>query len=154
MLAKATDDNGIKTGNWVITGGLLVQIVFFAFFIAVAGAFNYRLAAHPTSRAVSVPWQKYLHVLYAASGLIMIRSTFRVVEYVGGQDGVLLSTEIYLYIFDAALMFVAMVIFNVWHPSSIITKEKLERFERGTSNDSMLRWRQWRGANDVFTSKA
>lgn len=138
MLATAKDSSGMNLGNWVITGGLILQIIFFGFFVFVAGIFNYRLALHPTNRSSSlnVPWQRYLYVLYGASGLIMIRSTFRVVEYVGGQDGVLLSTEIYLYIFDATLMFLTMILFNIWHPSSIITKAMLLDLERGGSRSS------------------
>lgn len=42
-----------------------------------------------------------------------------------GQDGILLDHEYYLYIFDATLMFFTMVLFNVYHPSRIITKESL-----------------------------
>ena len=138
LLATAKDSSGVNIGNWVITGGLILQIIFFGFFVFVAGIFNYRLALRPTSRSssLSVPWQRYLFVLYGASGLIMIRSTFRVVEYVGGQDGVLLSTEIYLYIFDATLMFLTMISFNIWHPSSIITKTALADLERGGSRSS------------------
>jgi hypothetical protein len=58
-------------------------------------------------------------VLFTASALIMIRSVFRVIEYVQGTNGYLLSHEIYLYIFDAALMCGAVVLFNIVHPSQI-----------------------------------
>jgi hypothetical protein len=37
-----------------------------------------------------------------------------------GQDGYLLDHEIFLYVFDAMLMFITMVLFNVFHPSRII----------------------------------
>lgn len=50
----------------------------------------------------------------------MIRSIFRVVEYLQGFSGYLLSHEAYLYIFDAVLMFCAMVIFNIVHPSEVV----------------------------------
>ena len=75
----------------------------------------------PTSRAQStVPWRKHLNILYAASVLIMIRSIFRVVEYLQGFSGYLLSHEVYLYIFDAILMLFVMVILNVFHPSEVV----------------------------------
>ena len=61
--------------------------------------------------------------LYIASICILIRSVFRVVEYVMGEDGYLLSHEIFLYIFDATLMLFTMVIYNVLHPSKIIYKK-------------------------------
>lgn len=40
-----------------------------------------------------------------------------------GSDGILLDHEYFLYIFDAALMFITMVLFNVYHPSRIINAE-------------------------------
>lgn len=60
-----------------------------------------------------------MNALYAASVLILIRSVFRVAEYAEGNDGALLRTEVYLYVFDAVLMFLVMVTFAVIHPSEI-----------------------------------
>lgn len=57
--------------------------------------------------------------LYIASIFIMVRSIFRVVEYLQGFDGYLLRHEAYLYFFDALLMFLVMVLLNVLHPSEI-----------------------------------
>jgi hypothetical protein len=42
----------------------------------------------------------------------------------------LLDHEIFLYIFDAVLMFLTMVLFNVYHPSRIIHKGSLENHGR------------------------
>lgn len=36
-----------------------------------------------------------------------------------GNDGYLISHEVYLYVFDAMLMFLVMVIFAIVHPSEI-----------------------------------
>lgn len=43
----------------------------------------------------------------------------RVVEYLEGYDGYLLRHEIFLYVLDALLMFVVMVILHFYHPSEI-----------------------------------
>lgn len=126
MLAKAKTQSDVKLGHNIITSGLGIQVLFFGFFIVVSGAFHYRIALYPTmrSKTILIPWARYLWVLYLASLLIMVRSVFRIAEYVMGEDGVLLSHEIYLYIFDATLMFLMMVLFNIWHPSRIIIKEQ------------------------------
>ena len=58
--------------------------------------------------------------LYIGSGLIMVRSAFRAIEYLQGFDGYLLSHEVYLYIFDAVLMVLAMALFNYVHPSEVV----------------------------------
>lgn len=49
----------------------------------------------------------------------MIRSIFRLAEYLQGNNGYLLHHEVYLYLFDALLMFIIMVIFNPIHPYEI-----------------------------------
>lgn len=60
-----------------------------------------------------------MRALYIGSLLIMVRSLFRAVEYLQGFDGYLLKHEAYLYIFDALLMFLVMVLFNWIHPAEI-----------------------------------
>ena len=49
----------------------------------------------------------------------MIRSIFRVVEYLMGNNGFLLRHEYFLYIFDAALMTLLMLGFLFVHPSHL-----------------------------------
>ncbi|GIC93665.1 RTA1 domain-containing protein [Aspergillus udagawae] len=111
----------MKNGEHIIVVGLFVQIFFFGFFIITASHFYWKLKKYPIPRACTsdIPWSKHLHVLYLASFLIMIRSVFRLAEYIQGNNGYLLHYEIYLYIFDAVLMFITMVTFNVVHPCEI-----------------------------------
>jgi hypothetical protein len=145
--------DSLHLGERIIIGGLFVQLIFFAFFIVVAGVFHYRLVKNqpiqnrytlsslfksrkhrqisssssimPISAVLSqaalsdLPWQRHLFNLYFTSALIMIRSIFRVVEYIGGNAGYLLSHEVFLYVFDATLMLFVMVSFNWAHPSQV-----------------------------------
>lgn len=50
----------------------------------------------------------------------MVRSVFRVAEYANGYSGALQSTETYIDVFDATLMWCVAVIFLVYHPSSVM----------------------------------
>lgn len=111
----------VKLGQNVVVIGLLVQIFFFGFFMIVSIVFNMRMNKFPTGQSMSpsIPWRKHMHVLYAASMLILVRSLFRVIEFVQGNSGYLLHHEIFLYIFDAFLMLVVMVLFDIVHPSEI-----------------------------------
>lgn len=146
--------DSLHLGEKIIIGGLFLQLIFFAFFIVVAGIFHYRLVtdqplnsrprplslsnrarrhrqltssssasqAHASVSRVDIaalPWKRHLHNLYLASTLIMVRSIFRVVEYIQGNAGYLLSHEAFLYIFDATLMLLVMVSFNWIHPSQV-----------------------------------
>lgn len=110
----------METGTKIIIGGLFVQLAFFGFFVVVALSFDYKISRSPTSISAVAPWRKHMTMLYVASALIMVRSVFRAIEYLQGHDGYLLGHEIYLYIFDAILMAIVMLIFNVTHPSGIV----------------------------------
>lgn len=122
LLTKKEQDSK-DAGNWIIIGGLAIQLIFFGFFMVVTVLFWGRLQADGTRASqlkhAGVPWRMHVSVLLFSSVLVMIRSVFRVVEYVQGQNGYLLTHEIYLYIFDASLMFVAVVVFNIFHPTQL-----------------------------------
>jgi hypothetical protein len=113
--------SSVKTGEKLVIGGLFVQLLFFGLFIVTAGIFHFRLIKVPTAPSLSrdIPWKKHMYVLYCASFLIMVRSIFRVVEYIQGHDGYLLQHEVYLYIFDSVLMLLTMLLFNWSHPSEV-----------------------------------
>ncbi|KAK7520527.1 RTA1 like protein-domain-containing protein [Phyllosticta citriasiana] len=107
LLAKAKDQDAQELGEHVILGGLIVQILFFGFFVIASGLFHYRIRAFLTlrSQTFAVPWQRYLIILYVANSLILWRSMH----------------EVYLYVFDALLMLITCIVFNTWHPSTIIS---------------------------------
>ncbi|EEQ91511.2 RTA1 domain-containing protein [Blastomyces dermatitidis ER-3] len=120
IMSSGTKSN-LSLGQKVIIVGLCIQLIFFGLFIIVSVIFHRRMAARPTTASLSiqVSWSKYLYSLYAVSVLIMIRSIFRIIEYIQGADGTLLSREFYLYIFDATLMWILMMVLNVMHPGVI-----------------------------------
>jgi hypothetical protein len=111
----------MKLGSNIVVAGLFVQILFFGFFITTAVVFDYRLRKNPVPRCFSpeIPWRQQLNVLYGASGLILVRSIFRVIEYLEGNNGSIMRHEAYLYIFDAVLMLATMALYNVYHPCDI-----------------------------------
>ncbi|KAF4765290.1 hypothetical protein HAV15_003571 [Penicillium sp. str.  len=133
IMSSAKSASSLKLGEDVIIVGLIVQIIFFGFFIAVSVIFHKRMAGDPTSAAMatSVDWHRYMLVLYFASALIMIRCLYRVIEYIQGSTGFLQSHEYFAYIFDAALMLLVTIIFLVFHPSQIISEghRKLDDME-------------------------
>jgi hypothetical protein len=66
-----------------------------------------------------LPWKRHLYALYGSSALILVRSLFRVIEYLQGNSGYLLRHEVFLYVFDALLMLGVLVLFNWIHPSEV-----------------------------------
>ncbi|KAK2748751.1 hypothetical protein FQN57_000332 [Myotisia sp. PD_48] len=115
--------SNLSLGENILIVGLVIQIVFFGLFVVVSVIFHHRMNNHPTTASLTLhfSWKKYLYSLYAVSVLIMFRSIFRVIEFAQGSEGELLRREVYLYAFDAALMFFVMVILNIIHPGIIST---------------------------------
>ncbi|KAF2708655.1 putative RTA1 domain protein [Pleomassaria siparia CBS 279.74] len=132
--------SSLQLGEKIILSGLFLQLAFFGFFIVVVALFHRRLVRantpptpshafsmsnqHMASTSTTIniydlPWKRHLYALYAASTLIVIRSIFRVIEYLQGNTGYLLRYEVFLYVFDAALMLGVMVLFNWVHPSQV-----------------------------------
>ncbi|KAH6614960.1 RTA1 like protein-domain-containing protein [Boeremia exigua] len=126
----ASGASGMKSGEKIIIGGLCVQILFFGLFFITAILFQLRGKEHLATLDSSIPWKKHLFPLYVTSVLILIRSLFRVIEYIQGNDGYLLRHEVYLYVFDAVLMFAVMVILNVSYPGDIALLLKEQQKER------------------------
>ncbi|KAH7141769.1 RTA1 like protein-domain-containing protein [Dactylonectria macrodidyma] len=134
-LMAAGDDP--KTGEIIVVGGLIIQILFFGLFVAGSVIFHLRYrrtsanwrTATGTSPAGSFDWEKMMVMLYVTSGLVLIRCTFRIIEYLMGADAYPLKNEWTLYVFDAVLMAVTMAIFYIWYPSQIQQFQALRETE-------------------------
>ncbi|CAI7609378.1 unnamed protein product [Penicillium palitans] len=125
-----------EAGSNITIGGLVVQLLFFGFFVIVTTVFHFRISRQPTSKSQSDRdqtrsdgwrqrnWFTILVGLYIASFLILVRSVFRLVEYKEGYNGYTMTHEVFMYIFDGLLMLIAMVVMNVCHPAEVIGNGK------------------------------
>ncbi|KAI4628508.1 hypothetical protein J4E83_003058 [Alternaria metachromatica] len=137
------DPDGVKTGTTVVIAGLGTQLVAFAFFILMAVVFHRRLNNEPTStsRRTHVKWRRYMWALYSVSVLVVVRSIFRLAEFIEGPESKVYQTEAYLYVFDAALMFAVVVIMAVFHPGflfRVVRKAELMPLSDDEGNGSYL----------------
>ena len=128
-------------GEKIIIVGLFVQIALFSMFVAVSVTCYVRLRAssEPPLAAVvenRIPWKRHLYALFATSVLILVRSVFRVVEYLQGNGGYLISHEAFLYIFDMALMVAVMVIFAIWYIDDLQGKNMYGKPLQSYSSDA------------------
>ncbi|KAL4993372.1 RTA1 like protein-domain-containing protein [Aspergillus recurvatus] len=128
IMASGSAD-ALTTGENIIIAGLVVQLLFFSLFVYTSLGFHLRLRRRSGS-GPGCPrklldsnqhcrWQRHMHALYAGSGLILARSLFRLIEYAQGNDGYLVSHEVYLYLFDAVLMVLVMVVFACVYPGEL-----------------------------------
>ncbi|KAE9366362.1 RTA1-domain-containing protein [Stipitochalara longipes BDJ] len=133
MLAGSKDDiKKSNTGQHIVIGGLVLQLVAFGFFTAIAVSFHLkmkrsqRLQGSVTQETVK-EWRPLLFCLYASCILIMLRSVYRVVEFSQGFDGYLVSHEVYFYVLEAVPMMPPFILFNVFHPGRIVKGGFLKR---------------------------
>lgn len=136
IMSSGTIEN-YELGEDVTVAGLAVQLTYFSIFMVTCGIFHRRIRNNPTQQASALAarlrskttrtWETVLYGLYIASILILVRSIFRLVEYVQGNAGYLISHEVFMYVFDAALMWVTMVVMNAAHPSMILVGSQKDR---------------------------
>ncbi|RAL08791.1 RTA1 domain-containing protein [Aspergillus homomorphus CBS 101889] len=121
----ASLSSSFESGERLIKTGIIVQVVFFGLFVINAGVSHVRIRRDIASCVApcATPWELHLRVLYVGSSLILPRSVFRLVEYVGGEGNVLSQHEYYALIFDAMLMLLAMLLLNVCYPSAVQNKD-------------------------------
>ncbi|KAL7930655.1 RTA1 like domain-containing protein [Trichoderma chlorosporum] len=130
LASAKSDKSKLDAGNNIIIGGLVLQILWFGFFVVVALIFHRRMILAPTARSheSNINWRSYLYALYVASSLIIIRNIFRLIEYVQGQSGYLLTTEVFVYCLDALPMFLVVLWFHWQYPgelSALLRKQAL-----------------------------
>ncbi|KAF7939636.1 hypothetical protein BELL_0509g00020 [Botrytis elliptica] len=123
----------IRLGNRLVMMGLGEQLVFLAIFVFTAAKFQYNISQNPTERLSAtvepksprngIPYKRHLVAMYIASALIAIRSLIRLVENLTGTTGLIRSNEVFLIIFDGALMLNMMLLFHYIHPSEIAAFE-------------------------------
>lgn len=133
----------MDVGANIVIGGLAVQLLFFGFFVIVAAIFHWRAKKNEhyayaishsnesttSSSAVKtkLTWESLMWGLYVACLLILVRSIFRVVEFVEGNDGSIMRREYLLYIFDACLMTLAGVVLSLVFPGFLLKDDNPER---------------------------
>lgn len=130
-----------KTGGTVVTVGLFFHLALFSFFIVNTIVFHVRNSRNPSylSGHPRVPnWRRRMYALYLASAFIQVRNIVRIAEYIQGADGFVMSHEVFIYLFDAALMWLAITIFVVVHPGKLIKKAKRAEKDMSSSGDGLL----------------
>ena len=113
--AIANDPKGLH----IYMGGIGFQQFCIFLFLALAIRLHRKLIAMPAS-----PEKRngiiLLFVNYAVVALITIRIIFRLVEYSSGFESSIPLKEAYQYVFDSAVMMIALVLYNVFHPGRLM----------------------------------
>jgi hypothetical protein len=106
-------------GTNIVMGGLVLQILIFSFFVAIASVFHKRMRNGPVAAGKHIAggwnWEGNLYMLYLVSGIITFRNLYRVIEYAMGENGYLMTKEWSIYALDALPMAVVLVICAKWY---------------------------------------
>jgi hypothetical protein len=122
---QVTEDAKIMDiGKKVVLVGLIFSLVVFAFFVLIAVRFHRRLGDTPTAVLTlnpDVKWRRYMWALYSAYFALMIRNLVRTIQFGASRTAPVNTEEAYIYVFDAFLMFLVMLMVVVYHPGRLIT---------------------------------
>ncbi|KAI8304059.1 hypothetical protein K4K61_006432 [Colletotrichum sp. SAR11_59] len=118
-------------GSHLTLAALGIQLVLIVIFICLAALFHFRVSkAKIRPRSVT----RMLSTLYASMCLIFVRCVYRLVEHTGSTKvdlddmatlrglSPILRYEVYFYVFEASLMLVNSLIWNVWHPGRFLPR--------------------------------
>jgi hypothetical protein len=108
-------------GKAMVIVGLIIQILSFGLFMVTSAIFHKRVVSDLTLKALSadISWPRIMRLLYAISLMIMIRSIYRLAEYVQGTEGYLSSHEWTLYVFDSVPMLLSSILMMAEFPNTL-----------------------------------
>jgi hypothetical protein len=121
------DANIMDIGKKVVLAGLVFSLVVFAFFVWIAATLHRRLQKAPTNLLIMNPdihWQRYMWALYVACSALMVRNLVRTIQFGSSENSPINTKEVYIYVFDAFLMFFSMFVLVVYHPGRLIKKAR------------------------------
>lgn len=123
-----------QLGSQLTIAALSIQLCVIVIFVLLAAIFHSRCNKVKThAKAVSTP----LTALYVSMALILIRCIYRLVEHLGNTTvrlhdyqsltrlSPILRYEWFFYIFEATLMLINSMLWNVWNPGRYLPKDYL-----------------------------
>ncbi|KAJ6540732.1 RTA1 like protein-domain-containing protein [Mycena capillaripes] len=134
----------INLGNKIVIVGLGVQLASFGLFTTLIVVFGLRvrkLFPHvwratgnqdfsPFSKEPVADWHILYYTLCLSCVAILIRSIFRMAEFIQGHKGYISTHEAFFYCFDALPLWIAMTLYcSVWPPRFLSSPREAEVME-------------------------
>jgi RTA1 like protein len=120
-MLSSTDASSINLGKTLYMSGIGFQEGFICLFLGFVIRFHLRARRSHTAR--STHYNPTVILIYVSLALITVRIIFRLVEYSQGFDSPIPHTESYQYIFDALPMFIATLLWAIWHPGRVLVEK-------------------------------
>lgn len=124
------------TGSNIAVGGLCAQLLFFGFFLISEFYFTIKIRKHPTNISmmmrtskktkgplgVLTNWRGVNVALIFASFLIIIRCIVRLIEFIQGFTGFIMTHEVFIYVLDGLLMMLACISIFAVQPELVLAE--------------------------------
>ncbi|KAK2799577.1 hypothetical protein FQN50_008415 [Emmonsiellopsis sp. PD_5] len=129
-----------ETGGYITIAALVLQLLVILIFICIAAIFHHRCTK--ASIVCARPVQTPLITLYISMSLIFIRCIYRLIQHTGhttikikdpdslGKLTPLLRVEWFFYVFEAALILINSVLWNLWNPGRYFPRNSRVRLAR------------------------
>ncbi|KAJ2389486.1 hypothetical protein GGI05_003489 [Coemansia sp. RSA 2603] len=112
-------ENAKNAGKWVCIFGLAIQLVFLAMFLLITLLLKrdrrYTVLTRQGDVTGVVSRRRVFGLVIATSVLIYVRSIYRLIEFIDGYGGKIYRAEWAFYVFDFAMIFLAVGSYVVWH---------------------------------------
>ncbi|KAJ7231136.1 RTA1 like protein-domain-containing protein [Mycena rebaudengoi] len=143
-MTTSSNLNTINLGNKIVLVGLGLQLASFGLFTTLMVVFGLRVRtrfphvwratgnAHfaPFSKGPVADWHILYYTLCLSCVSILIRSIFRLAEFIQGHSGYISTHEVFFYCFDALPLWIAMTLYcSVWPPRFLNTTREAEALE-------------------------
>ncbi|CCF38213.1 RTM1 [Colletotrichum higginsianum] len=123
VMPASGDPDGIKMAKTLIMSGLIAQLAVISLF-TLSCWHSHRCAQREASELnatrAGIQWRKYYLMTYAVASLMFVRSLVRGIEYLQGEDGFIMTHEVFLYLFDAVPMVAIMSLYLWIHPGRLV----------------------------------
>ncbi|CAK7225372.1 hypothetical protein SEUCBS140593_005882 [Sporothrix eucalyptigena] len=141
VLPASGDPSSIALSKKVLLGGLITQVVALSFFILTCWHAHEQIKRRPDYELPvdpSISWQNHFRALELVTAILILRSVVRAIEFLQGEDGFVASHEVFIYVFDALLVFLIMLVFLILHPGRLIRSARQQSKSRFEIENNIL----------------
>ncbi|KAL5511882.1 hypothetical protein ACEPAH_5100 [Sanghuangporus vaninii] len=117
--ALSTSPDTLQTGRNVVLIGVAAQTASYAIFCVLLVHSHVKFAKDGKSNSSNFPWALF-YVLYFSSIFITVRAVYRLVEFIQGHGGYLITHEVFFYCLDTVPLFLATSIHALFWPGNLI----------------------------------
>ncbi|KAF9278470.1 hypothetical protein BGZ68_008562 [Mortierella alpina] len=133
MIGNAGDNRSLTNiGDKLFLVGVCAQGISYSLFSILLSIALVRLVAERQKNRMDLPGKSWMGLdkdtalifgcVYFSSLFIIIRSVYRIIEFVQGHDGYLISKEVFLFVLDAVPLIFAIGIWAIVWPPVLLEK--------------------------------